>query len=274
MMKSLIISALLAVPAAVFAQEARPELTNLPALDEQQSEPMESVEPVQRPDADRIISETSSALRLSSKQEERISAAVNRKTEEFDKLMKDYDKSAVEEKKWRYKMNDARHAMQKINREMPDTVREFLDDEQRQSFDGIVAAKKRPAAPPTAVETAAPAANEGAVKPLKKKRVLRRKKLPAGGAMPAGSSGSAAPAAAVPAADEEAGSVMVDKEPAAVQPAPRKKRVLRKKVAAAAAPAAPAQAPAEDIMADEPEPAGAKAAGKEAPAEDEGGSYP
>jgi len=262
-MNKLIILALLAVPAGVFAQEAsRPELLALPGVDEMRAEAMESADPVRRPDASGIMAEISSALRLSSKQEERIAAAVGKKAVEFDKLMKDHDKSAAEEKKWRYKMNESRHAMQTINRDLPDTVRDFLDDEQRQSYDEMIAAKKKPAPAPAApaVEPARPAGVEGAVRPLKKKRVLRRRKLPPAGA--------AAPAA-VPADEEEAGQVMVDKEPGAAQPAPRKKRVMRRKAPAAAPAAEPA---AEDVMANEP--AGAKPTGQEAPAEEDAGSYP
>ncbi|OGR45362.1 MAG: hypothetical protein A2X35_03725 [Elusimicrobia bacterium GWA2_61_42] len=240
-MKKLIILALLAVPASVFAQElASTDLENLPGAAETAAAAPDGDEAVQRPDPARLMSEISSALRLSSKQEDRISAAVNKKAADFDKLLKDHEKSSAEEKKWRYKMNEARHAMQKINRNMPDTVREFLDDEQRQAFDGLIAAKSRPARGEALDERSA--AGEGAVKPLKKKRVLRRKKLPA--------------------ADEDAGQVMVDKDSGAAQPALRKKRVLRKK-----APAQGTDAPAD-------EPAGSKPTGKEAAAEEDAGSYP
>lgn len=260
-MKSLIVSLLLAVPAAVYSQDQGA----VPGVDEMKAEAAESG-PVQRPDAKAIMSDISAALRLSSKQNDRISSAVNKKTDEFDSLMKDYEKYAAEEKKWRYKMNEAHYKLAKINRDMPDTVREFLDDEQRQNFDSMLEAKRKPAEKPAA-ELAQPApAADGAAQPARKKRLVRRKKLPAGAA------GAAAPAAAAPAAEDEAGQVMVDKEPgaaAAPQGAPRKRRVLRRK-----APAAPAgEAPAADIMANEP--AGAKPTGKEAaPADDEAGSYP
>ncbi|HAT72599.1 MAG TPA: hypothetical protein DCS63_07270 [Elusimicrobia bacterium] len=269
-MKKFIISALLALPAWAFAQEAPgydPDLP--PALSEAKDEDMglngteqagePNAAPVQRPDAAGIMAEIATPLRLSSKQEERITAAVDRKAEEFDELMADYLKSAAQEKKWRYKMNDSRHAMQKINSGIPDTVREFLDDDQRQNYDGLEAAKRKPAPRPEApaVEPARPLDWDGSVKPLKKKRVLRRKKIRA--------SAPAAPATVSGAAEEEAGQVMVDRDPAAARPAPRKRRVLKKK-------ARVAEPPVEDIMVDEP--AGAQSTGREAPAEEDAGSYP
>ena len=151
--------------------------------------------------------ELSAALRLSSGQEQRISDAVNRKTAQFDKLMKEFDRNSEEEKNWRYKMNASRYEMVKLNRGIPDTIREFLDDEQREKYDSMVTADNKPAAAVSpAAETPAPAVR--ASKPRKMKRVLRRKKAQVQAPAPA------APAAAVP-ADDEAGQVMVDKEPAA-----------------------------------------------------------
>ena len=257
-MKKLFILTLALAAAPAAAQGGRPDLDSLPGLSDAKMEAraaaMEAQEPVQRPDADRVIAETSSALRLSSKQEERIPSAVNKKTAEFDKLMKEYEKSSAEERKWRYKMNDARHAMQKIHRELPDTVREYLDDEQRQEFDELVAESRKPAPRPEAPAVeAAPPGDEGAAKPvLKKKRRLKKKAPNAVRGVPAG---------AVP-AEEEAGQVMVDQDTGA-RPMPKKRRLKRKAPPPAEAPAAPAE-----------EPAGAKPTGKEAAAEEDAGSYP
>lgn len=264
-MKKLFILTLALAAAPAAAQGGRPDLDSLPGLSdarmEAKADTMESQEPVQRPDASRIIAETSSALRLSSKQEERIASAVNKKTAEFDKLMKDYEKSSAEERKWRYKMNESRHAMQKIHRELPDTVREYLDDEQRQEFDELVAESRKPAPKPEApaLEEAQPA-DEGAAKPVMKKKRRLKKRVPnAVRGVPAGA--PAVDKAALP-AEEEAGQVMVDQE-AGVQPMPKKRRLKKKAQPPAGAPAAPAE-----------EPAGAKPAGKEAAAEEDAGSYP
>lgn len=235
-MRKLIISALLLLPAAAYSQGlSKTDLEAMPGPGEPRGEA------VQRPDARKIMSEISAALRLSSKQEDRIGAAVRKKTAEFEKLMKEYDRNAAEEKKWRFRMNENRYSMLKINKDMPDLVREFLDDEQREAYDAMLEASKKPAA--EAVEAAEAAE---APKPARKKVLVRRKK----GA-----------AAAAPAAEDEAGQVMVDKE--APRPGMKKKRVLKKKAAAA-----PAPAPA-------PEPAAEPEAGE--PAEDYGedvGTYP
>ncbi len=231
-MKKLLILALLALPLAAYSQElSNAELEALPAAKGAKMEALESAEPVQRPDAQKIMSELSTALRLSSKQEERLTSAINKRMAQFDKLMKEYDKNSAEEKKWRYKMNANRYEMLKLNREMPDAIREFLDDDQRQSYDEMLLAGKTSSA---SVEQAA-AGEEGAAKPVKKKRLVKRKKLPPPSAGPA---------------DEEAGQTMVDKE---VQPAPRKmKKVLKKK---------PVLKPEPD---EAEEPAGARPTGKEA----------
>lgn len=263
-MKKLFISALLALAPAVFAQDNKPDLDSLPALPAGEAAAEDPAGPVQRPDSGRLISEISASLRLSSKQEDRIAAAVDKKASEFDKVLREYEKSAAEEKKWRYKMNDARHALEKIQRNLPDTVREFLDDEQRQEYDEMLAARNKPEPKKEVpgVEEAQPAA-EGAAKPLKKKRRLK-KKAPAA---VRGTPNAAAPAAdAGLGADDEAGQVMVDKDPTAgsqSQPQPKKRRLKRK--APTAQPRPPAQVN---------EPAGAKPTGQEAAADEEAGSYP
>lgn len=213
-MRKLIISALLLLPAAAYSQGlSKTGLEAMPGLGEPRGEA------VQRPDARKIMSELSTALRLSSKQEDRIGAAVRKKTAEFERLMKEYDKNAAEEKKWRLKMNENRYSMLKINKDMPDLVREFLDDEQREAYDAMLEAANKPAA--QAAEAPAPA----------RKKVLVKRKKGAAGAAPAG--------------EEDAGQVMVDKD--AQRPAPQKKRVLKKKAAPA-----PVRAPAPEPEDEEP----------------------
>ncbi|HCC48569.1 MAG TPA: hypothetical protein DEQ38_10715 [Elusimicrobia bacterium] len=174
-MKKLLISALLLLPAAAYAQElSRTELEAMPARGP------EEAAPAPRPDAQKIMSDISTALRLSSKQEERIAAAVGKKAAEFDKLMREYEKNLAEEKKWRYKMNESRHGLLRISRDMPDTVREFLDDEQRESFDAMLEGRKKPAAGPAVAEDEDGA--EAAPRPVRKKKLIKRKKAPATGA--------------------------------------------------------------------------------------------
>ncbi|MEK7721089.1 MAG: hypothetical protein AAB359_01725 [Elusimicrobiota bacterium] len=242
-MKKLLILALLSLPAAAYSQD----LEEMPGVKGGKVEAADNAEPVARPSAQKIMSELSTALSLSSKQEERISEAINEKMAQFDRLMNEFDKNSVEEKKWRYKMNANRYEMVKLNRELPDAVREFLDDEQRQSYDELLEAGKKP---PAALIVQEPAGEEGGAKPARKKRLVKRRKLPAAGA--------AAPAAALD--DYGSGQVMVDKE---TQPEPRKKRVLKKRPA-------PTVEPAEIE-----EPAGARPTGQEAPAAQEDvGSYP
>jgi hypothetical protein len=202
-MRTLLLTALL-LPAVAFGQElTSADLEGTPGLKET------GAETVRRPDTQRIMSELSAGLRLSSKQEDRIGSAVKKKASEFDRLMKEYERYAAEEKKWRLKANEARYGMLKINRDLPDTVREFLDDEQRESFDALLDAAAKPAGP---------AAKPAAQRPAAKKKILKRKK-------------AAGPAPA----DEEAGQVMVDGDTPKAAP---KKKVLKKK--------APAAVPAEE----------------------------
>ena len=171
-MKKLLISALLLLPAAAYAQElSRTELEAMPARGP------EEAAPAPRPDAQKIMSDISTALRLSSKQEERIAAAVGKKAAEFDKLMREYEKNLAEEKKWRYKMNESRHGLLRISRDMPDTVREFLDDEQRESFDAMLEGRKKPAAGPAVAEDEDGA--EAAPRPPPSPRLKPKKSRPA-----------------------------------------------------------------------------------------------
>ena len=233
-MNKLILAALLCLPAAAFCQDLTGEEPGAaaPAKLEEIGAP-----PPARPNPQKIMSEISAALRLSSKQEDRISAAMNKKAAEFDKLMKEFERTSAEEKKWRFKMNDARRAMAKLTRDLPDTVREYLDDEQRESFDELIESRRQQAG----------GSEEGAA-PAKKKKMIKRKKAPAPEAGPADG--------------EEAGQTMVDKE--APKAGPKRKLVKRKK--GPAPKAAPAPAP-EEPAAEEP-------AAEAPPAEEDAGSYP
>ncbi len=215
---------------------------------------------VQRPDAMRILSDLGPELRLSESQEGRITRVVEKKGREFDILFREYEKADAEEKKWSYKVNDLKHRLGGIHRGIPDSIREFLDDEQRLNFDAFLEAKRnpKPAAPPEAISGTSPEDAAPAIavqKPLKKKRLVKRKKLPQAGAAPAAPADAAIPG-------EEAGQTLVDKDSSPAQTsAPRKKRVLKRK----AAPAAPSS-----VATPTPAPAA-----KEAPAaEEEAGSYP
>jgi hypothetical protein len=259
--------------AAAGAQDFSPaELDSMPGLAKEPKK--ESVtEAVQRPDSQKIIWELS-ALRLSSKQEERLVNAIGKKAKEFDKLKKEYDKTAAEEEKWRSKADEQRQGLLEINQTMPDVIKEYLDEEQRQSYNAMLDAKNKPAPKEAPAVAESPVVSDeiSAPAPVKKRRVLRKKRrLPvpakAAGAIPM----APGTAAAVPAEDEP-GRVMVDKEQNAQQPARKKRRVLRKKTAAQVD--APADDPAlkEDIMANEP--ADAASIGKQSPAEEDAGSYP
>jgi len=275
-MKKLLLVSALALPAfSAMAQDLPPGLPGLGT----EAAPVAEEAQIQRPDALRILADISPELRLSSRQEERITAAIDKKGKEFDGIFKEYEKADAEEKKWRYKVNDFKYKMNGVNRSIPDVVRDFLDDEQRQNFDALLEARRnpkpvplpevkqeeKPAPAPAAAEEPKPAV------PAKKK-LVKRKKLVRPAAAPANvQSPAAAPAAehdtsALP--PEEAGTTMVDKDSSAVNqaPAPKKKRVLKKKIAAPKA--------AGDNLAPG-QPAGAAPTGKEAPAaDDEAGSYP
>ncbi|MDT8286896.1 MAG: hypothetical protein RQ748_07290 [Elusimicrobiales bacterium] len=153
---------------------------------------------VPRPEARSVISDLGVRLRLSAKQEERISRAIQKQTRDFDKIFKEYERAAAEEKKWRYKMNEHRYRLSLISRGIPDLVREYLDAEQREIFDDLLEERRKPIAE-VKKKDAAPAEEKPAeIKPKTKKRVLiRRKKSPASKARPA----PGAPAAPEPAAE-------------------------------------------------------------------------
>lgn len=243
---------------AAVSRSGEPMLPGLPGMQEDAAAAAAEAG-IQRPDSQRVLAELTAELRLSAKQEERITDAVDKKSREFDKLLKEYDKVSAEEKKWRFKGNELKYRMNTINKGMPDLIRDFLDDDQRQNYDVMLAAKDKPAQ--AKVNQEEPAAVSNTLQPAKKKRLIRRKKLPRAGtdssAMPSQAPGDAA------LSDDEPGLTMVDKEPAA----PRKKRVLRKKSAVAASRTQTGDTPGGS--------AGAAPADKAAPAaEEDAGSYP
>ncbi|MCX5792522.1 MAG: hypothetical protein NTY45_09995, partial [Elusimicrobia bacterium] len=198
-MKNSLLFMFLFFPAFAFAG-SDPE--PLPGVDEVKTAAPEAPAVIQRPDAQKIMTEITQALKLSSRQEDRIAKAVNRKTGDFDDSMAKYEKYSAEEKKWRAKMEENRLAMEKINRDMPDLIREYLDEEQRQAYDDLLAAKNKPAAAaeePAAGPAVEPAAaGDPAAPARKKKRIIRRKKAGPAGALPPGA--PAAAEAAAPAA--------------------------------------------------------------------------
>ena len=89
-MKTLLVSFLLALPAAVSAQDLNnADLESLPGASAMKAAAAEdNAGPVQRPDAAKIMSELSTSLRLSSKQEERISSAVSKKTDVYKRQVR------------------------------------------------------------------------------------------------------------------------------------------------------------------------------------------
>lgn len=171
-MKRTLVLALLCLTAAAYGQEPS-------RADAQPPAPAPGAELVlRRPDAQGILADLSATLRLSSKQQDRLSSAIKKKASEFDKLMKEYENDSEQEKKWRYRADDDRYKMLKIDRDLPDAIRELLDDEQRDAFDNLIAARKKAAeeaAVRAAEKTEAKAAPAPA--PVKKRRLIRVKRL-------------------------------------------------------------------------------------------------
>lgn len=149
---------------------------------------------VPRPEARAVIADLGGRLKLSGRQEERISGAIQKQTREFDRLFKEYEAAAAEEKKWRYRMNEHRYRLSLISRGIPDLVREYLDEEQREAFDDLLEERRKPVAE---LKQASPAQEKPAeAKPRPRKKVLVRRKKPA--------ASKARPAPASPAAPEPA----------------------------------------------------------------------
>jgi len=134
---------------------------------------------VPRPEARSVISDLGVRLRLSAKQEERISSAIQKQTRDFDRIFKEYERAAAEEKKWRYKMNEHRYSLSLISRGIPDLVREYLDEEQRETFDTLLDERRKPVAE---IKKSQPQAAEKPAEtkaPAKKRVLVKKKKAPA-----------------------------------------------------------------------------------------------
>lgn len=270
-MKSSFVFAVIFFLTGAFAGKASGEGLNvldvLPGMGEIKEEAQEPQDALQRPDTQKIMAELSQSLKLSSRQEERIGRVVDQKTKEFDKQMKEFDKNSEEQKKYAAKINENKEAMAQIGNGIPDLIRQQLDEEQRQIYEDILAAKNKPApAPPAAaapVIEPAVAKDPSVVQPRKKRRLVRRKKAAAKPVPVSLPAATPAPAPAL-APDEEEGGVMVDKDPAA-SAQPRKKKRVQRKQAATSSPQVEAPAPE----------AGAATAAESAPEPSEdAGSYP
>jgi len=148
-------------------------ILTLPAFSQE-----ETADPgIQRPDSARILNSISADLKLSSKQEEKIAKAMDRKTKDFDKTLADYEKNMKELKKFEYKVNELKYEMLKINKALPDVIREFLDDEQKIKFDEKLNPKPAKEEPKELKGGKAGGTPAGTgAQPKKKKRVLVRKK--------------------------------------------------------------------------------------------------
>jgi hypothetical protein len=99
---------------------------------------------IRRPEADRIVLSISTKLKLSTRQEERIADALKKETRKFDKTFDAYQAAEEKEKKWRSEMNELRHDMLSINMGISNVIRDYLDEEQRESFDKMVEQRMTP----------------------------------------------------------------------------------------------------------------------------------
>ncbi|HNT97183.1 MAG TPA: hypothetical protein PKK31_02830 [Elusimicrobiales bacterium] len=157
---------------------------------------------VSRPEAGAVITDLGGRLKLSARQEERISGAIQKQTRDFDTIFKEYEAAAAEEKKWRYRMNETRYRLSLISRGIPDLVREYLDEEQREAFDELLEERRRTLA--EMKQSAQPPEKPAEAKPRPKKKVLVRKKKAPSKAKPAPAAPAApAPAEEPPAPEEE-----------------------------------------------------------------------
>ena len=99
---------------------------------------------IRRPESTRIVLSISTKLRLSTKQEERITNALKKETRKFDKAFDSYRMAEEKEKKWRAEMNNLRYDMLKINMGISDVVRDYLDEEQKEIFDTMIEQRMAP----------------------------------------------------------------------------------------------------------------------------------
>lgn len=135
--------------------------------------PVEETElTIKKPDSEEIVAYLTMPLRFSSKQENRIKAALKNIEKKFGKLSREHALAVTEAKKWRFKISDLRYEMNKLNKTIPDTIRPLLDSEQREKFDQMLAQGQK--------KKVLKKASAGAGKPIRKKRErIRKKKLAA-----------------------------------------------------------------------------------------------
>jgi len=137
-------------------------------------------EEIKRPEPRGILNLISTELKLSSKQEDRITKALEKETKDFDKIMSEYEKKHKELKKLEYETNELKYKMIKINKNIPDVIREFLDDEQKMKFDKIInpSPKKEVQEVKEEKTTTPQEISEQPKTPKKKKILVKRKKKP------------------------------------------------------------------------------------------------
>jgi len=137
-------------------------------------------EEIKRPEPMTILNLISTELRLSSKQEDRIKKSLEKEVKDFDKIMSEYEKKYKELKKLEYETNELKYKMIKINKNIPDVIREFLDDEQKIKFDKIINPPPKKESKEVKEEKKEPDEKiSEQTKPTKKKKILvKRKKKP------------------------------------------------------------------------------------------------
>lgn len=135
--------------------------------------PVEETElTIKKPDSEEIVSYLTMPLRFSSKQENRIKSALKNIEKKFGKLSREHALAVAEVKKWRFKINDLRYRMNKLNKTVPDVILPLLDSEQREKFNQMLAQGQK--------KKVLKKASAGAGKTIRKKRERTRKKnLPA-----------------------------------------------------------------------------------------------
>ena len=126
---------------------------------------------------------------------------------------------------------------------------------QRQNFDSLLENLRKSRMPAVTQEAAPSGPAVDAPRPAKKRKLIKKRRPRVGTESADGT--SAAPATVAP--EDEPGLTMVDQD---VPAAPKKRRVLKKRAPTPAANPGPGG------------PAGAQPTGKEAPVEEDAGSYP
>ncbi|MBU4491321.1 MAG: hypothetical protein KKD69_02550 [Euryarchaeota archaeon] len=136
MKKTILLMGIILLPAGVISGEV---------IREPLRDPMENRNlKISRPEADKIVLSVSTKLKFSAKQEERITDALKKETSKFDKTFDDYRIAEEKEKKWRSEMNNLRYEMFRINMGIPNVIRDYLDEEQKEAFDRMIEEKMAP----------------------------------------------------------------------------------------------------------------------------------